>query len=556
MNTHMSLTRAPRRAARASARSRWTSLSIGAALCVALATGAAAPAAQASTGGGATSAATAAALETVTLWGDAKPSGASVDSDRSSVELGTQFTASASGTAVGVRFYKTRANSGVHVGNLWDANGKRLATATFTNETAQGWQTVYFDTPVTLVADARYVASYLAPRGRYLQTQNFWGSSSSSLLSVARGEAGVYAYGKSSSFPTKSWNRSNYWVDVVFLPSSAATPSTPTPAPAPTPAPTPTPTPTPTPAPAPTPTPTPTPTPAPAPTPTPTPTPTPAPAPTPTPTPAPTPAPAPAPAPAPVSGAFPNASSTGVPAGVTLSPYTGPSRITQPGTVIDSKLITTPLVITASAHNVTIKNSRIAAQGFWLVLNDEGATNLQIIDTEMDGKGNTSSDAAIAGRNYTLTRVNIHGTVDGLKLGSKVTVQDSYIHDLVMTADSHNDGMQSLGSDDVLIRHNTVIMPNGATSAILLSTGSADSMRRITIDNNLVAGGAYTIYGGYQAGVDVLSRVSDIVVSNNRISTVIHPNGGAYGPLTSVSSPAVTLSGNVWYDGPKAGKAL
>ncbi len=269
----------------------------------------------------------------------------------------------------------------------------------------------------------------------------------------------------------------------------------------------------------------------------------------------PTPTPAPVPAPVTSSG-YPNASSTGVPAGVTLSPYTGPSRITQPGTVIDSKLITTPLVITASAHNVTIKNSRIAAQGFWLVLNDEGATNLQIIDTEMDGKGNTSSDAAIAGRNYTLTRVNIHGTVDGLKLGSKVTVQDSYIHDLVMTADSHNDGMQSLGSDDVLIRHNTVIMPNGATSAILLSTGSANSMRRITIDNNLVAGGAYTIYGGYQAGVDVLSRVSNIVVSNNRISTVIHPNGGAYGPLTSVSSPAVTLSGNVWYDGPKAGKAL
>ncbi|WP_372593639.1 DUF4214 domain-containing protein [Actinotalea sp.] len=253
---------------------------------------------------------------------------------------------------------------------------------------------------------------------------------------------------------------------------------------------------------------------------------------------------------------YPSASSTGVPAGVTLTPYTGPSRITQPGTVIDAKLITTPLVITASAHNVTIKNSKISAQGFWLVLNDEGATNLQIIDTEMDGKGNTSSDAAIAGRNYTLTRVNIHGTVDGLKLGSNVTVQDSYIHDLVMTADSHNDGMQSLGSNDVLIQHNTVIMPSGATSAILLSTGSADSMRRITINNNLVAGGAYTIYGGYQAGVDVLSRVSDIKVTNNRISTSVHPNGGAYGPLTSVSSPAVSVSGNVWHDGPKAGQAL
>ena len=107
----------------------------------------------------------------------------------------------------------------------------------------------------------------------------------------------------------------------------------------------------------------------------------------------------------------------GVPAGVALTPYTGPSRITQPGTVIDSKIITTPLVITAGANDVTIKNSIVRANGFWLVLNDEGATNLQIIDTELDGQGNTNNDAAVAGRNYTLTRVNIHGTIDGLKLG-------------------------------------------------------------------------------------------------------------------------------------------
>ncbi|MGB7979757.1 MAG: hypothetical protein WCF36_03065, partial [Candidatus Nanopelagicales bacterium] len=137
---------------------------------------------------------------------------------------------------------------------------------------------------------------------------------------------------------------------------------------------------------------------------------------------------------------------TGVPAGTPLSAYTGPSRITNAGTVIENKLITTPLVITSSAHNVTIRNCRIAANGYWLVLNDEGATNLQITDSELDGLNNTSNDAAVAGRNYTLTRVNIHNTVDGLKLGSNVTVRDSYIHDLVVAGDSHNDGMQSLGA--------------------------------------------------------------------------------------------------------------
>ncbi|NMR21750.1 hypothetical protein HIR71_16310 [Cellulomonas fimi] len=224
--------------------------------------------------------------------------------------------------------------------------------------------------------------------------------------------------------------------------------------------------------------------------------------------------------------------------------------------MIDSKLITKPLVIAAGAHDVTIRNSVVRAEGFWLVLNNEGARNLQIVDTELDGAGNTSGDAAVAGRNYTLTRVDIHGTIDGLKLGSNVTVQDSYIHDLVTTANSHNDGMQSLGSDNVTIVGNTVIVPEGSTSAILLSTGSADSMKNIRIENNLLGGGAYTVYGGYKAGTDVLSRVSGVVISNNRISTSVFPRGGAYGPFASVDAPAVTTTGNVWHDGPNAGRTI
>lgn len=479
----------------------------------------------------------------VTVWGDAAPTNGSVDSDRDSVELGTPFTPSKDGVVLGVRFYKTPENAGTHVGNLWDASGKRLATVTFTGETSRGWQTAYFNEPVKLKAGSEYVASYLAPKGRYHQTQQFWSGSTTNLLSVPKGRSGVYSYGKSSSFPKQTWNRSQYWVDAVFAPTTGAG----------TPTATPTATPTPTKTPAPTPTVTPTPTPTATATPTPTPTPTPKPTPTPTPTATPTPTPTPPP---PSSGAYPGASNTGVPAGVTLTPYTGPSRITQPGTVIDSKLITTPLVITAGANDVVIRNSIIRANGFWLVLNDEGAKNLQIIDTELDGNGNTNNDAAVAGRNYTLTRVNIHRTIDGLKIGDNVTVQDSYIHDLLMTSDSHNDGIQSLGSNNVKIQHNTILVAKGSTSAIILSTGSAESMKNILIDNNLMGGGAYTVYGGYQAGTDVLSRVGNVVISNNRITTTIFPNGGAYGPFSSVNAPAVTLSGNVWHDGPKAGQRV
>lgn len=248
-------------------------------------------------------------------------------------------------------------------------------------------------------------------------------------------------------------------------------------------------------------------------------------------------------------GAWPDATNTGIPAGVTLSAYTGPTRID--GTVtLDAKRITQPLVVTANGH-LTLTRCLLRAEGYWLVLCDEGGT-VQATDCEFDGMGNQSNDSAAAGYNKTIRRCNVHGTIDGFKIGSNDVYEDNYIHDLVITSGSHNDGMQSLGSNNVLIRHNTIILADGATSAILLSTGSG-AQRNITIEGNLLGGGAYTVYGGYQQGVDQLSRVSNIVIRDNHITTQVFPKGGYYGPFTSVDPPVV-LSGNVWHDGPKAGQ--
>ena len=41
------------------------------------------------------------------------------------------------------------------------------------------------------------------------------------------GGNGIYAYGSTSSFPTNTWNSTNYWVDVVFASGPAAPPTTP-----------------------------------------------------------------------------------------------------------------------------------------------------------------------------------------------------------------------------------------------------------------------------------------------------------------------------------------
>ena len=49
-----------------------------------------------------------------------------------------------------LRFYKSAANIGSHVGNLWSTAGTLLATVTFSGETASGWQQANFRTPVLI----------------------------------------------------------------------------------------------------------------------------------------------------------------------------------------------------------------------------------------------------------------------------------------------------------------------------------------------------------------------------------------------------------------------
>ena len=140
--------------------------------------------------------------------------------DTSSVEVGVKFSASVSGTITGLRFYKGSSNTGTHVAHLWSSTGTLLGTATFTNETASGWQQVNFSSPIAISAGTTYVASYHTG-GNYSDTQNYFTSSvTNGQLSAPAAGNGVYAYGTSASFPTNVYKSTNYYVDLVFNGSS------------------------------------------------------------------------------------------------------------------------------------------------------------------------------------------------------------------------------------------------------------------------------------------------------------------------------------------------
>lgn len=140
--------------------------------------------------------------------------------DTSAVELGMKFSASSNGTITGVRFYKGALNTGTHVGNLWSSSGTLLGTVTFSGETASGWQTASFASPIAVTSGTTYVISYHCS-GNYSATGNGFGSAVTNGPLTAPSSAGsigngVYVYGASSAFPTNSFNATNYWVDVVF----------------------------------------------------------------------------------------------------------------------------------------------------------------------------------------------------------------------------------------------------------------------------------------------------------------------------------------------------
>jgi hypothetical protein len=147
---------------------------------------------------------------------------ATVDSgDLDPVELGVKFKPDFNGQVTGVRFYKAATNTGQHIGSLWTTTGTRLAQATFSNESASGWQTVTFASPVAVTAGTTYIASYFTPTGHYSVNANGGlanGVDNPPLHAIADSTSpnGVYAYGAGSSFPANTYHGANYWVDVLY----------------------------------------------------------------------------------------------------------------------------------------------------------------------------------------------------------------------------------------------------------------------------------------------------------------------------------------------------
>lgn len=185
---------------------------------------------------------------------------------------------------------------------------------------------------------------------------------------------------------------------------------------------------------------------------------------------------------------YPDATNTGVPAGVTLT-NSGNVTVTQNGAIIQNLNINGS--ITVRANNVTIRNVRITSGDYYPISYSGSYTGLVVEDSEMIG---TASGVTSFGpdANYTARRVETTGGADGFKANSNVVIEDSYIHNLWETETSHNDGTQAYGGSNVTIRHNTYKL--SGTNAEVLQFNATNT--NWTIENNLLDGGGWVFNAG------------------------------------------------------------
>ncbi len=151
---------------------------------------------------------------TCSIWGTGAAPGVSDSGSGTAVEVGVKFTSDVSGSVTGIRFYKSSANTGTHIGNLWTATGTKLASATFSGETASGWQSVTFASPVLINANTTYVASYFAPAGHTAQDESYLYPNPSPT---------PYAYSPIDSPPLHALRNTNGTVNGLFQNSSTST---------------------------------------------------------------------------------------------------------------------------------------------------------------------------------------------------------------------------------------------------------------------------------------------------------------------------------------------
>lgn len=234
--------------------------------------------------------------------------------------------------------------------------------------------------------------------------------------------------------------------------------------------------------------------------------------------------------PKPSACGFPDATNTGVPTSwAPIKTVNGDMSVTTAGATLDGWDIHGCLSIKAA--NVTVRNSRINADCFYAV--QSLSTGLVLDHDQISCAGGTGTGVTAAG--YSIIASDISGCENGLNVGGPVSMVDSFVHDLtfISNATTHTDGAQfNQGAGPVTFQHNTIDAGPDSNSAIIMWDEGDPQNHDVTITNNILANGGFTLYCPR-------NNASNDVISGN------HFVPGFYGPSNGCTAGHVAWSGNV-----------
>ena len=247
---------------------------------------------------------------------------------------------------------------------------------------------------------------------------------------------------------------------------------------------------------------------------------------------------------------YPDSTNSGVPAATSLTARSGDMTVSTPGAVI-SNLNLTNGTITVTANNVTIKDSVITTgnaqlNGEAAIDIKEGVTGTLVQYVTMQGN-DCQSHSLFAGvmneGGDGLVMDHDYGTcLDDILHGSG-TLSNSYSIDNANIPGDHYEPVSDDGGNGSLtINHDTLLNPHDQTAAVFTQCTFGD-VTALTIQNSLLAGGDYAIYGPLSDPCSNGGGTESI--TGNRFSTTYFPKGGQYGVAIDLAK-SVVWSNNYW----------
>jgi len=255
---------------------------------------------------------------------------------------------------------------------------------------------------------------------------------------------------------------------------------------------------------------------------------------------------------------YPDATNTGVPAGTKLRTVpgqvsSGPGwsysahdhavHVTGNGAVLSGLNI--PYVVSITASHVTIKDDKIVTGGAYAV-EFRHTSGVTVEDDTVSGlnTGSGRVDSAVADLYGNSTGMVIEdNNISMFRCGVQVSsglVAGNYIHDPGYIPGDHTNGIIAKGgAKPLMIYHNTILIDLSQTDAVTIDDLSSSPVANKTIEDNLLAGGGYPIYGGAAFG----AVTSNIRVEDNRFAQVYYRRGGQFGPVAYFDPRG---KGNIW----------